>query len=226
MPTIQEQNEKIIGNLPNVLKAYKKVDLASKFTGIRDLPRQMEDFIKSMNAHIANSKDISNNQYLLSCMQDLLFGNKNKLNMKDPESTRQDEREFDTMILKIIQYVNYNGIEDFNNVVKQFYNFYVIAVLNKSPPLLIIPNQIFVEINSLKIQGGSRKRRMSSRRKRRMSSPRKSKKRSSKTTSKRSYAKGKGGGRRKGSKKSKGKKGKSQVKRRSRNNNNRNHGNH
>lgn len=222
-------NRKLIGDLPYVLETYGGMPLVAKFNQrepliSKPLITQMRDFISKLKNYISNPNK-EHTELLFLSMKNLLVGNNYKLNMKsiDKKTGSNLEKEFKNTVL----FLGLRTVEDldniepteFNKFVKQFYTYYVIAVLKEDSNIegsnFQSDPEIFQDINNflktLEASGGSRKRRRSS--------PRKSKKRSSKTTSK---------GKKKVSKKSKGKKRKSQVKRRSRNNNNnnRNHGNH
>ena len=207
-------NIEIIGYLKYVQRQFSGKDLSTPFSEKGTLVEEMKTFIEHFRNYIDNP-NISDAPQLFLSMRNLLVGNKHKLNMGSINYPNLNEQAFVKMCLDILLIENLNDTEQtkFDEFVKQFYTYYVIAVLKKQPNFRLTKG-IFDDINTflrtLGSSGGSRKRRRSS--------PRKSKKRSSKTTSK---------GKKKVSKKSKGKKRKSQVKRRSRNNNNnRNHGNH
>jgi hypothetical protein len=237
-------NALIIGHLPIVVSILEGRDLAIPFIkGGKETPllKEMKKFMSFFGTYInfVNMRKQSSlesqssfepnfienyKRILLLSMQNLLTDNENKLNMKSKVFYKRGvlheshERElFQEFRQKILN----NNIENFDEVIKEFYRFYIVAVLKKQTGTNYFNDDLKMKIHQAmekdvdsflqtsEPSGGSRKRRRSS--------PRKSKKRSSKTTSK---------GKKKVSKKSKGKKRKSQVKRRSRNNNNRNHGNH
>ena len=230
-------NALIIGHLPIVVSILEDRNLAIPFIkGGKETPllEEMKKFMSFFGTYINYTKMENQSGFepnfienykriLLLSMQNLLTDNENKLNMKSKVFYKRGvlheshERElFQEFRQKILN----NNIENFDEVIKEFYRFYIVAVLKKQTGTNYFNDDLKMKIHQAmekdvdsflqtsEASGGSRKRRRSS--------PRKSKKRSSKTTSK---------GKKKVSKKSKGKKRKSQVKRRSRNNN-RNHGNH
>lgn len=226
-------NIDIIGYLPNVVLKFDRRDLAAPFSAKEEMKIFISHFRKyidySSMRNLAGSKPeliqsvqnalLPSMQKLLPSMQKLL--KYDELNMSSKKILNSTD-ELDSLVQSIRDSDNINKIENFDKVIKEFYKFYVPAVLRKHTGFFSfstrqqeeIQEEMEKDIESFlrrsEVSGGSRKRRRSS--------PRKSKKRSSKTTSK---------GKKKVSKKSKGKKRKSQVKRRSRNNNNnRNHGNH